>query len=230
MSDPEIEAALQQLEAEVDGETRALHDALAKAQGAFKPVTRSKNVTVKTRDGQSYQYAYAPLDEILKACRPALAENGLAIVQLLETNDDGQPALRTELLHAAGGLVGSSFPFVAPESPQQLGSLLTYLRRYAITALLGIAAEEDDEGQAAKHTPTARSSPKPTAAQKKAKAELLERLAELDPSVDWAGTANDIAGKPARELTREDADRVLDELRRSVGLLEEIAGEDIPFE
>jgi hypothetical protein len=126
----------------------ALNTALAAAQGEFPPIPKDKTVTVRTRTGESYQFSYATLDAILAACRPALAKHGLAIVQRLEHN--GQPAIRTELRHADGGVVGSSFPLPhMPERPQELGSLVTYIRRYAITALLGVAAEEDDGEQAA---------------------------------------------------------------------------------
>jgi hypothetical protein len=125
----------------------ALNTALAAAQGEFQPIVKDKTV-----DTGSYSYSYASLDKILAACRPALTKHGLAIVQQLEHN--GQPALRTELRHKDGGVVSSSFPLPRmPESIQQLGSLLTYLRRYTITALLGIAAEEDDDGRQAAEPP-----------------------------------------------------------------------------
>lgn len=131
-----------------------LHAALAAAQGEFPPVAREKTVTVQTRSGPSYTFSYAPLDVILNAVRPVLSAHGLALVQRLEA-PGGVPAIRTELLHASGGVLAASFPLgPAPDSPQALGSLLTYLRRYAVVSLLGIAAEEDDDGrQAAGHTP-----------------------------------------------------------------------------
>jgi len=121
----------------------ALNAALAKAQGEFPAIPKDKTVTAG-----SYTFSYATLDAILAACRPALTKHGLAIVQQLEHN--GQPSIRTELRHAEGGCISSSFPLPRmPETPQQLGSLVTYLRRYTITALLGIAAEEDDDGNQA---------------------------------------------------------------------------------
>ena len=63
-------------------EQEQLNEALAKAQGEFPPIPREKTVTVKTKTGGSYSFAYAPLDAILSACRPVLAKNGLAITQL----------------------------------------------------------------------------------------------------------------------------------------------------
>src|SRR5215831_11510908 len=121
--------------------TAALNAALAAAQGEFPPIPKDKHVEAK-----AYSYSYAPLDAILAAVRPILSKHGLAVSQQLETTDGGQPALRTELRHSEGGVLGSSWPLTQiPDGPQQLGSLLTYLRRYALVALLGIAAEDDDD-------------------------------------------------------------------------------------
>lgn len=129
---------------ELDAEA-ALNTALAEAQGEFPALKRERTVSVETRSGGSYEFSYAPLEAILPVVRPILAKHGLSVVQLLEPG----PSLRTELRHAKGGVVGGTFPFGAPESPQALGSMLTYLRRYALVALLGLASEHDDDGNEA---------------------------------------------------------------------------------
>jgi hypothetical protein len=115
--------------------------ALAKAQEGFGVVKRDKTVTVKTRDGGSYSFAYAPLDTILGHVRQPLADNGLVLVQQL---NDG--ALDTSLIHESGAILSGSIDLPATSDIQALGSAITYLRRYAIQALLGIAAEDDDDG------------------------------------------------------------------------------------
>jgi len=142
-----------------------LNAALAKAQGEFPAITKDRTVTVRPKASAPYSYSYATLGAILAAVRPALAANGLALVQLLE--DDGRGAgLRTELRHAGGAVLAATFPLPSvPTDPQGLGSLLTYLRRYAISAILGIAADEDDDGAAAKPAPAdkPRAKPKPAA-------------------------------------------------------------------
>lgn len=132
-----------------------LNAALAAAQGEFPRITKSSEAKLGT-----YSYSYASLDVILDKCRPVLSKHGLAIVQLLEGDENG-PALRTELRHAAGGVLGSSFPLpTLPQKPQELGSLLTYLRRYALVALLGVAAEDDDDGAQAQAATTAKPKPR----------------------------------------------------------------------
>lgn len=114
---------------------------LAKAQTAFPPIPRDKVVKVNTKDGKSYTFAYAPLDTILAAVRKPLADNGLAIAQIL---DEG--ALVTMLLHESGASLMGRVPIPPTHDVQGFGSAITYLRRYAIQAVLGIAAEEDDDG------------------------------------------------------------------------------------
>jgi ERF superfamily protein len=80
-----------------------------------------------------------------------LSENGLAISQLLTTDLGGAAALRTVLLHESGESLESIFPFPVYGNldAQGWGSVITYFRRYALTALLGIATEEDDDGNSA---------------------------------------------------------------------------------
>jgi hypothetical protein len=125
--------------------TEMVHDygslagALAKAQLAFPPIVRDKEVAVR-----SYSYKYAPLDAILAAVREPLSSNGLAIAQLLEG-----PDLVTLLLHESGSTLTARTPLPPWDGVQQYGSMVTYIRRYALTAMLGIATEDDDDGEAA---------------------------------------------------------------------------------
>ena len=123
-------------------ELKAMHVALAKAQGEFPPITKDK-----TAQAGSYSYEYADLATILAGVRPVLAKNGLALIQRLENPSGGGPSIRTELRHADGGVIASSFPLGEFQTMQQLGSASTYIRRYMACAILGIAAEEDDDGR-----------------------------------------------------------------------------------
>lgn len=124
-----------------ESEYGPLAEALAKAQAAFPTIGRNKEVTVQTKAGGSYKFKYAPLDTILEAVRGPLAANGLAISQLLD--DD---YLVTVLLHSRGARLTGRTPIPGAEGIQAFGSAITYLRRYSIVALLGIATEEDDDG------------------------------------------------------------------------------------
>lgn len=124
-------------------------EALAKAQSAIKAVPRDKTVTVKTKTGASYKFAYAPFETIVEAVRKPLGDNGLAFIQAT-TRDESGLSLVTRLIHQTGQWIETSIPVdVMERGAQALGSATTYSKRYALTLLLGIAADDDDDGNAA---------------------------------------------------------------------------------
>jgi len=125
----------------------AIAAALAKAQGQFGPIPRTRTVKVTTKTGGSYTFNYAPLDTILEAVRPALTANELALTQVLHGGGREPMMLRTVLFHSSGQFLSSEVALTSVgSSPQELGSAITYMRRYVITAMLGVASEEDDDG------------------------------------------------------------------------------------
>jgi len=118
-----------------------LATALAKTQGAFSNPE-------KDRRNPHFGNCYATLGAVIEATRKALAENGLSLTQ---TVGGRPPSLRSRLLHSSGQWLASEVPlFTAGRGSQVFGSELTYMRRYAVCALLNIApAEGDDDGNAA---------------------------------------------------------------------------------
>ena len=126
--------------------TETLVTALAKAQAAFPEIHKTKTAKVPTKNGSSYEYKYADLSDIMKAIRPVLAEHGIAVMQ---------PIMGDELhtvIAGHGEEFRSSMPLnLEGLQPQAVGSLLTYYKRYAITSMLAIAADEDDDGTAAQN-------------------------------------------------------------------------------
>ncbi len=93
---------------------------------------------------------YLSLEGLMRAILPALNEQGLVLMQF-PSSIAGLPALRTKLLHAASGeSEEDKMPLVlAKNDPQAQGSGLTYARRYAAMAMLGLVADEDDDGNGA---------------------------------------------------------------------------------
>lgn len=120
-----------------------LAKALAAAHAAIKPPSKGKTAKLGT-----YSYKYADLADVIESYREPLSKNGLAISQTMGL-DDGTMVLATLLLHSSGQWLRSEYPIAAYAKPQEQGSAITYARRYAVTALLGIAAEDDDDGAAA---------------------------------------------------------------------------------
>lgn len=113
--------------------------ALSAAQGQFPSVTKGEKANLG-----KYSYSYADLASYLDVVRAPLAANGLAVLQFPELQD-GMLTVETLLAHASGEWVRSvlSFP-VTDDSPQKLGGLITYCRRYALAPILGLASEDDD--------------------------------------------------------------------------------------
>lgn len=127
--------------------------ALAQAQGGFPTIPRDRLVRVTMKSGGSYTFRYAPLETILEKTRPHLAKAGLALVQAIvaEPVDGGGVVemLRTTLVHSSGEWLACDVPIfhgTGDNKSQAYASGVTYSRRYGVTLLLCVAADEDDDG------------------------------------------------------------------------------------
>jgi hypothetical protein len=99
---------------------------------------------------------YAPLPEILNLVRPLLSKQGLALIQDTGTCEDGNVYVKTILFHTSGESLESGKLVLKPEkdkhgkeTPQKLGSAITYGRRYQLATFLGISSEDDDDANIA---------------------------------------------------------------------------------
>lgn len=120
-----------------------LAKALAKAQGDIKSA-------IKDATNPFFKSSYADLPAIVKACKEALAANGIAYVQAADF--DGEAMwLETILMHTSDQWISGRYPIKPVKSdPQGVGSATTYARRYSLAAMVGVVAEnEDDDGNAA---------------------------------------------------------------------------------
>lgn len=125
----------------------AIAKALAEAQAEFPEITRNKKVSVRTKSGGTYTFSYATFDEIILKVRPCLNKHGIALTQTL-SESNGKVVVKTILRHSEGGVLESGGTPVNPveEGPQAFGSALTYSKRYDASTLLGLATEDDDDG------------------------------------------------------------------------------------
>ena len=118
-----------------------LAEALAKAQGAMdNPARSAENPFFKSK--------YAPLSAITDAIRKPLSQNGLSYVQTVSMQSD-IVMLTTRLMHMSGEWIESAMPLPHVGKPQELGSVMTYFRRYQLSAIVGITADDDDDGNEA---------------------------------------------------------------------------------
>lgn len=129
-----------------------LAKALAAVQGKISNPAKSRTVTIRPRDGTAYSFAYADLADILDAVRPALSANGLAVVATLSPDGKGAGGmlLTSRLIHESGESIESSYPIPYGDA-KSIGGAITYGRRYTLSALVGIMAEEDQDADDHQH-------------------------------------------------------------------------------
>ena len=118
-----------------------LAKALSKFQAEVEGAKRSSQVKYKDIDRK-----YADLESVWDAIRKPLTDNGLSVTQLSFTTDPGLVGLTTMVMHTSGEWISGEIVMpLAKMDPQAVGSCITYARRYALTAALGIYQEDDDE-------------------------------------------------------------------------------------
>ncbi|WP_107841683.1 ERF family protein [Metasolibacillus meyeri] len=127
--------------------------ALAKSWAAIQTPKHNKTVQVRTKNGGSYTFEYTDFAGILEAVRAIFVENKLTIMQNSYTqmeHDKIFACVETIILHESGEFA-KSYPlkFPAASSMQDFGGQITYMKRYSLAAMLGIATEKDDDANGA---------------------------------------------------------------------------------
>lgn len=143
-----------------------IFDALATAQGEMKNPVKNKTATIRTKDG-TYRYKYCDISDVLDCTRGPFSKNGINVTQGVRQKDHKymvwndkanqmtervgvKVTLWTKLGHKSGQWVKGSVTAIAPGfGVQEVGSIITYLRRYGLCLLAGIAADADDDGEGA---------------------------------------------------------------------------------
>jgi hypothetical protein len=120
-----------------------LGTALSKAQSCI-------TFAAKDTANPFFKSKYADLASVWEACRKALTDNGLAVIQS-PSAEGPKVTVLTTLLHASGQYIASELTMVAAaNTPQGVGSAITYARRYALSSMVGVAQDDDDGNAASK--------------------------------------------------------------------------------
>lgn len=154
--------------------------ALVEFQKAMPSITKTQTAKVKTKSGVEYSYDFADLADVTEILTPLLTAQGLAWTAVPTTSEAGF-VLRCTLLHVAGYRETGDYPLPDPaqHSPQEIGSAITYARRYALTSLTGVAPSgADDDGQKASGARAA--SPQPVSALTELKREIVRIGKQID--------------------------------------------------
>lgn len=164
----------------------ALAGALAKAQSEMQGAK-------KDAENPFFKSKYADLSSVWDACRAALTKNGLSVIQTPSTEiTETHTIIRvgTILCHSSGEWISEELSAIpGKDDPQGIGSCVTYLRRYALSAFTGVAPEDDDGNAASQGNgkPAQRTAP-PKPSQKAAEVgELKQGVADVCKLLNKAG-------------------------------------------
>ncbi len=128
------------------GDLKELGKALAVAQGELKNPHKSKTAKVRMKSGGDFTYQYADIADGLDVIRPCLSKHGLSLLQVPLIRGDTL-MLITRILHASGQWIEGEYPVARiAMSHQDMGAAMTYARRQAAFAMVGIAGDEDTDG------------------------------------------------------------------------------------
>ena len=186
------------------------------------------------RSGQAVYGKYANLDTIHEMVLPLLADNNLAWVTQPSMTADGKPSLKYALLHTGGESITGEMPlFLDSQTAQKHGGAITYGKRYAISAVVGITTDDDDDGNSASgKNKDGTEAPKNTAATPSQASQDVQAPAPskfISPaqvkllfarvrnhSVVERGEAlavlRGVAGKRVSEIEKSEMDRILEDL------------------
>lgn len=182
--------------------------ALSELQSELPAIAKDQTATVKS-DKATFSYDYADLTVISERVLPLLSQHGFAFTCLPTVREDKAVVLRFALLHKGGHSERGDYPLPSQATPQQLGSAITYGRRYCLCAVTGIApGGEDDDGKGAADTNIAHRPPAPVSDE--------VWLDSFDNRVTVAANETELAALDTEaqlkyrkgEITKDDAKRV----------------------
>lgn len=173
--------------------------ALSKAQKSIKGADKSAS-------NPFFKSKYADLGSIIEAAREALTDNGLSVSQC-PFSTENRIGVETMLLHSSGQWIISAIDLPMGDergksNAQVLGSIITYLRRYSYAAMVGVYADDDNDGQTTPKPIVSTAPPQQTVDQRaqQANAERVER----NKGVEWEDFGDDqnkmLPGAPIPEM------------------------------
>lgn len=125
---------------------KSLAEALVAFQSEMPKVHKGKTATVPTKAGGQYKYTYADLADVQAVAVPLLVSHGLSFTSKPRRTEQGDYELVGMLRHTSGEADEGCLP-IHGRTPQEVGSSLTYGRRYLLGCLTGIVTDDDDDAQ-----------------------------------------------------------------------------------
>ena len=144
---------------ETSKDINEIAEALANFQSSVLTISKNKTAKVSTKGGGSYSYNYADIADVLQSIRVDLSNNGLSVSQFPENENiivnnivQEYVVVTTKIMHKSGQWLQSSIKGCISANQgrmsnmQGIGSITTYLRRYSLASMLGLATDDDVDG------------------------------------------------------------------------------------
>ena len=165
--------------------TGQISTALAKAQQDCQPAEQGGN-------GGGMIGKYARIEDLQKQSRKVFGENGLALLMAPYSQTVGAVGIRWRLNHISGEFIGDEFEIpMLIKKTQDLGSTLTYFRRYVLAGLLPLLAPDEDIDEVVEAEPAKKGLPKASASSRKELADAVTKTVEATTKAPPAETFDD---------------------------------------
>lgn len=114
-------------------------------------INAQSEILTLPKDKNEYNYKYTDFDTVVKTVKPILKKNHLGFCQLLDSKENGKNGVTTILFHESGESFQSWFELPAvvlgkANNAQNIGVAISYIKRYALCAILGCSSDEDTDG------------------------------------------------------------------------------------
>lgn len=127
-------------------------DSIKEIAAALASAQKEMDNAVLNHENSHFKSRYADLSSVREAVLGPLNNNGIALTQVPSLNDQGAFELTTLMMHSPSGeYIGGVYPLPANGRPQEIGSAITYARRYMAAAICFVSSDEDDDGNAAQN-------------------------------------------------------------------------------
>lgn len=193
----------------------SLMSAFVLAQAEFTTALKTKTADASRTGGGGFKFDYADLRDVDEACKPALNKYGIGVLHGPEVTEDGATYVETMLVHGKSGEWVSCKIRMKPtqNTPQAIGSALTYARRYGLAHLCAVVTEDDDGAEASKPSPADR---KQRAVPPKPSDEQVTKETITQAVIDWL------------DIKREDVAGVVSKLKLSCGITGQLQPAEYP--
>lgn len=192
--------------------------ALAAFQAEMPTVAKAQKANVPTKSGGSYSYTYAGLPDVVAAVTPLLTKHGLAFSCCPRRAEDGTYELSGVLLHESGETLTGSLPIFGRQA-QEIGSAITYGRRYLLGCMTGVVTDDDDDGSLAHAAQRVEQTTEDRPMSGRTRGALFAAMSEFDAlpgEAEQRQFLTDTLGHPVNSrgaLSEADAQRALNRLR-----------------